>query len=262
MKRIYTLLLSFLALCAVYAQTDGEGGKENEISESTPTELTIIERVDSIMEAGLYMEALELINSYHLRLKTSEGRDLPQVIYLQKCKALHYMEEWDELVKVVDDCLQAYGNLNDESFLSYLYYLQGYAYMNMENYRSSICSLEHMIPYSMKTGHLSDVAMAYSGIAFCYKEMDRLSAAFSFYEKACSVYMKNFNVSRSYLLKHKLCASDTNKDRHSISLFASCLFDMALLKMKNGEFALAKEYFRMSANCGNKSAQAYERAMP
>ncbi|MDE5985866.1 MAG: hypothetical protein K2H16_01095 [Prevotella sp.] len=240
----------------------GREEKRNEISEPTFTELTIIERVDSIIEAGLYMEACELIDSYHMRLKTYEGKDLPPIIYLQKCRVLHYMEEWEELVKVVDDYLRVYENLNDESSLSCLYSLQGHAYMNMENYRSSICSYEHMIQYSMKTGRLSDVAMAYSGIAFCYKNMDRLSVAFSFYEKAFSLYMKNFNVSRSYLLKHKLCILDTNKDRHSVSLFASCLFDMALLKMKNGEIALAKEYFRMSANCGNESAQVYERLMP
>lgn len=83
MKRIYTLLLSLLALCAVYAQTDGEEGRKGEVK-GTPfmglikdeaaylgVHVRVMNRIGVLMRNRMYAQAVEAIDSFR-----KESRDV------------------------------------------------------------------------------------------------------------------------------------------------------------------------------------------
>ena len=265
MKRIYTLLLSLLSVCVGYAQTDGEEGKEKSVLGNTwemlkemsayySENLAMGCRIDSMIHDGMYMRAIEEIDSFQVKMENVWGRAMSETMYVHKGQVLAYLEEYEKIVENADECLQLYNLENDVKTLSVLYEQKGLAYLNMKDYRMAVRSYERVVSYSTQAEDTCSVANAYCTMAYCYSSMNKSLLASSYYENGFDKYGEYFNISRSYLLKHKLQVSGSEKNMHK-SIFANHLLGKALFEQKRGDKGVSKKYLRMSANCGSELAQ-------
>lgn len=265
MKRIYTLLLSFLALCAVYAQTDGEEGRRGEVK-GTPfmglikdeaaylgVHVRVMNRIGALMSSRMYAQAVEAIDSFRKESRDVWGREIPEYMLICRGDAMAHMDRWAETVETLDECLRL-GNPKSDADLFFIYDLKGFAQVEMKEYRQAAKSYKSAMTYSMKRDVMGDVADACCNMAYCYMLMDRTLMAQTFYERGLDTFMDYFHTSYAYLLKHELQVSDRYRRRHK-SKFADHLYGMALLEEKNGNRKAMRKYLRMSANCGSELAQ-------
>lgn len=265
MKRIYTLLLSLLALCAVYAQTDGEEGRKGEVK-GTPfmglikdeaaylgVHVRVRNHIDTLMSSRMYAQAVEAIDSFRKESRDVWGRDIPEYMLICRGDAMAHMDRWAETVETLDECLRL-GNPKSDTDLSFIYNLKGFAQVEMKEYRQAVESYKSAMTYSMKRDDMGDVAHACCNIAYCNMLMGRTLMAQTFYERGLDTFMDYFHTSYAYLLKHELQVSDRYRRRRK-SNFADHLYGMALLEEKNGNRKAMRKYLRMSANCGSELAQ-------
>lgn len=269
MKRILIFFLLLSVFCAGYAQSDGNDNQQvqvvpDSLKESIEdfeyfvTDNMMVNHIDSIMEEGMYMQALEHIDSFQVNVRTKLGRELSGGLYLRKCRILELLEDWSNLAATVDEFMKFTDESRDK-VLSYMYGLQGVAYSNIGEDRKAIQAFEHVVSHELKLGELQKVAKAYVIMGFCYGRLDKPSTASSFYKKGVEKYIEYFKTSYSYLLRNKLHVSDSDKE--VLSLFASSLYIMAEHEEKNDNMGLAKDYFLMSANCGNPEARTRYRRL-
>ena len=265
MKRIYTLLLSLLALCAGYAQTDGEEGRRGEVK-GTPfmglikdeaaylgVHMRVMNRIGVLMSSRMYAQAVEAIDSFRKESRDVWGREMPEYMLICRGDALAHMDRWAETVETLDECLRL-GNPKSDTDLSFIYNLKGFAQVEMKEYRQAVESYKSAMTCSMKRDAMGDVADACCNMAYCYMLMDRTLMAQTFYERGLDTFMDYFHTSYAYLLKHELQVSDRYRRRRK-SNFADHLYGMALLEEKNRNRKAMRKYLRMSANCGSELAQ-------
>lgn len=222
-------------------------------------ENVMISSVDSIMNEGRFMQALELADSMQANWKNMTGRDPSPKMYLTKGIILMHLEEWKELVKTTEECLSIHRETINERIAAIMCSMQGNAHRNLEEYREAIRSYEDGVYYYNKTGDIGSQGDLLCSMAICYMELGKHTMASSFYKKGIDKYLEYFGTSRSALLRSDFSMKDPYKQT-VLGVFAAHLFGLALFEHDYGSRLDSKDYLLMSAHCGNTTAKSeYQR---
>ena len=134
MKQILFTFFTFLAV-SISAQnvkmnqepSDTLSVEQNEIL-LTLTEQVIMNGVDSIMKEGMYMQALEMLDSFQTNWKKVTGRDPSYNVYLRRGRIYMDLEEWQKLIDTTIECINLYEETLSDHATAFLYNLQGLGY--------------------------------------------------------------------------------------------------------------------------------------
>lgn len=261
-KSLFILIFSIVSLAASAQMENSYVSSEMDSVQMTETMKDAIidytfyvafHQVDSIIGEGMYMSALEAIDSLFVIWNRHMERPFPINMYISKCMVLMRLEEWNDLIAVTKECISVYNN-ETEPYTSVLYSMQGSAYRNVKDYKNAVRAYEMAMSNYKYKNDIGGEADMLCNMAYCYECIEKYSLAGSFYNKGFNKYLEYFNVSRSYLLKKTLSYSDTLKNT-SLGVFSCHLYNMAVYEQDFGDRSLSKEYLLMSANCGNRDAQ-------
>ncbi len=111
MKRFILLLMVTFTMACGFAQSRSKAEAVKSMREMTDsltdeqrdalfmlTEEMMLAGVDSIMNTGMFMKALDLIDSIQVNWKSFTGREPSPRMYISKGNILMHLEEWVELV--------------------------------------------------------------------------------------------------------------------------------------------------------------------
>ena len=272
MKRFILLLIATFTMACGFAQNtnikeacDKLKTVTDSLTEDQKDELfnlaeqILITRVDSIMHEGIYMQALELMDSIQANWKALTGREPSPMMYLKKGNILMYLEEWRDLIKTTEECLSVHKSDINDRVAAIMYSMQGAAHRNLEEYREAIRSYENGSYYYTKTGDIGSQGDMICSMANCYSELGKHTMASSFYEKGINKYLDYFGTSRSALLRSNFSVKDSYK-QSVLGVFAAHLFCLAVYEQNYGSRLNSKNYLLMSAHCGDKTAKSeYQR---
>ena len=265
MKQILFTFFTFLAV-SISAQnvkmnqepSDTLSVEQNEIL-LTLTEQVILNGVDSIMNEGMYMQALEVLDSFQTNWKKVSGRDPSFNVYLRRGRIYMDLEEWQKLIDTTTECINLYEETLSDRATALLYYMQGLAYRNLEDYNNAIRSYEYAISGYAKVGDDGGQGDVLCSIAYSYDKLGKHLLASNFYKKGISKYFLHFNTTKKQLLQSSLIVDDPDKEAE-VGLFSIHLLNMAVNEQDYGDSLASKEYLLMSAHCGNSKAKSeYER---
>lgn len=264
MKHIFFLLFTLLSISASSQNTRNQEpidtlSQEREELVQTVVEQVVLQAVDSIMEEGMYMKALEILDSLQAHRKRKTGKEPSLQMYLKKGQIYMHMEEWQQLIAVTNECIKYHNETMPDEMAALMYNEQGMGYKYLEDYKKAIRSYESAVGfYSIVEdyGNMGDVLCT---IAYCYDKLGKSSTAYSFYEKGFMKFLQYFNITKKQLLQSNLKIDDTRKEI-TLELFAAHLYNMAIHEQDNGDRLASKEYLLMSAHCGNSTARGeYQR---
>ena len=267
MKKIIALFLMYFSISVSNAQITSENVayEVKQMTDSLTTEpkellLTLAEQVvldavDSVMNEGMYMQALEILDSVQVNWKKVTGIEPSPQMYLRKVKILMSLEEWQELVLTTEECLRIHIEDISDKIAAITYGTQGYAYRNLEDYKSAIRSYEYALARYNKVGDLGSQGDMMCCMANCYDHLGKTSMASSFYEKGVAKFLSYFGTTRSSLLRGEFNVTDSYM-RMVLELFSTHLFAMAVHEQDKGDKIASKDYLKMSANCGNGQAKS------
>ena len=272
MKRIILLLVVTFTMTCGFAQNRSKTESMKEMREMTDsltdeqkdalfalTEDIMLARVDSIMNTGMFMKALDLMDSIQVNWKSFTGREPSPRMYRTKGLILMNLEEWAELVKTTEECLSVHKTGINDKESAILYSMQGTSYGNLKEYQKAIRSYEEGAYYYTKIGDSGSQGDMLCSMAKCYGELGKYTMAFSFYEKGFNKFLEYFDTTRSALLRNNLYVSDSYK-KTVLGVFAAHLFSMAVFEQDYGSRLDSKDYLLMSAHCGDSSARSeYQR---
>lgn len=271
MRTFISILLFTCSIFASNAQTTTEevAGKVQQATDSLTIEQKVLaislaeqimlSAVDSVMNEGMYMQALEMLDSIQVNWKKITDMEPSARMYLMKGQILMSLEEWEELVQTTTECISVHKDDIQDKVAAIIFSMQGSAYRNLENYKSAIRSYEYGLSYYNKSGDLGSQGDMMCSMANCYVQIGKTSMASSFYEKGFAKFLDYFGTTRSALLKGKFYVQDTYM-KSVLGVFSSHLMGMAVHEQNCGDRVASKEFLRMSANCGNSHAQSeYER---
>ncbi|MBO7432658.1 MAG: hypothetical protein J6U13_02780 [Salinivirgaceae bacterium] len=213
-------------------------------------------KVDSLIEKGMYMSALETTDSLLIIWKNNTKKQPPIDLYMSKCKVLSYLEEWNDLIETTKECLTFYNN-ETKLYTSVLYSMQGFAYRSVKDYNNAVRAYEASMSYSKND--IGNEANMLCNMAYCYESIGKSTLAGTLYNKGFNKYLEYFKISRTDLLKNKVSVTSSFKET-ALGVFGCHLYNMAVFEQNYGTKVLSKEYLLMSANCGNEEAQSeYDR---
>ena len=211
--------------------------------------------VDSAVNEGRYMQALELMDSLKINWKYITGKDLPPRIYLTKSNILMHLEEWEELIKNVEECLTIYEDSLDDKIAAIMSDMSGTAHRSIEKYRTAINIYEKTLYYYKKTGEIGNQGNTLCNIAFCYSKLNKHTMASSYYKKGMDKFLEYFGTTRHILLRSNFNVESQRK-KALLAVFACHLYDIAVYEQDNGNRLDSKDYLLMSAHCGNAVAKS------
>ena len=272
MKRIAVLIIAIMILANGYAQMSVKAEAKERISaiadslseEEKDAMLTIIEEVmvtavDSIMNEGRFMQALELIDSMQINWRFLTEREPSPRMYLTKANILMHLEEWRDLANTVKECFSIHKSTINERIGAVLCSMQGNAYRNLEEYREAIRSFEDGVYYYTKTGDVGSQGDMLCSMAKCYGELGKHTIASSFYQKGIDKFLEYFDTTRSALMRNDFSVKDPYKQT-VLAVFAAHLFCLAVYEQDYGSRLDSKDYLLMSAHCGDTTAKSeYQR---
>lgn len=215
----------------------------------------MLSAVDSVMNEGMYMQALDLLDSVQVNWKKVTGMEPSAKMYLRKGNILMSLEEWSELIKTTEECINIHKEDIQDRVAAIIYSMQGSAYRNIENYKSAIRSYEYAISRYNRVGDIGSQGDMMCSMAYCYDHIGKQSMASTFYEKGFNKFIEYFNTTRSTLLRGNFNVSDPYKQT-VLGVFSSHLYGMAVHEQDCGDRLSSKEYLKMSANCGNSQAKS------
>lgn len=215
----------------------------------------MLNAVDSAMGEGMYMQALELLDSVQVNWKKVTGMEPSARMFLEKGKILMGLEEWDDLIKATEECLSIHKEDIPDKVAAIIYSMQGSAYRNIGNFKSAIRSYEYAISKYNRVGNLGDQGDMMCSMAYCYDQIGKQTVASTFYEKGFNKFIEYFNTTRTILLKGNYNVSDPYK-QIVLGVFSAHLYCMAVHEQNCGDRLSSKEYLKMSANCGNSQAKS------
>lgn len=222
-------------------------------------EETMIAVVDSLVETGMYMNALDLLDSIQVNWKYITGSEPSPRMYISKGNILNHLEEWGELVKTTEECLSIHKEDITDRIAALMYSMQGSAYRNLKVYQKAIRSYEEGAYYYTKIEDSGSQGDMLCSMAACYAKIGKYTMAFSFYEKGFNKFLEYFGTTRSYLLRNDLYVSDVYK-KAVLGVFGAHLFGMAVFEQDYGSRLESQEYLLMAAHCGNAGAKSeYQR---
>ena len=265
MLPILFAFFAFLAVCAS-AQTEEQFQASSDTLSSELNELLyasvenlFIDHVDSLMKEGMYMQALETIDSLHVNWEKMTGRVPSPLLYMMEGQIYMRLEEWQHLVNTTTECIYNNKDTMPDNIAALIFSMQGSGFLNLEDYNNAIRSLEHALGHYSKVGDLGGQGDMLCTIANCYDKLEKHSIALSSYEKGLSKYLQYFNTTRKQLLQSNLRVNDIYKEA-TLGVFAVHLFNMAVHEQDFGDRTTSKEYLLMSAHCGYRTAiSEYER---
>lgn len=265
MKRILFTLLFFLTI-SVSAQ-DFDKSKEyfDSLSEEGKELMTslveeiIFNLIDSVMEEGMYMKALDLLDSVNANWQKTLGVEVPYQIYLKKGQVYMQLEEWQLLIDVTTECINKKNGTLPNRVAPIMYNMQGMGYFNLEKYKDAIRSYENALSYYSKNEDLGRQGDILCNIGHCYNKSKKLLSASSFYNKGLLKFLEYFKITKKQLLQRELKVYDSY-EKTLLNLFALHLFEMAVYEQDYGDKSTSKEYLLMSAHCGlNLAKSEYQR---
>lgn len=272
MKRFVLLLMACMTMACGFAQNRSRAEVVKEMREVTDsltdeqkdvlfmlTEEMMLTGVDSIMNTGMFLKALDMIDSIQVYWKSFTGREPSPRMYVSKVNILMHLEEWVELVKTTEECLSVHKEDITDRIAAFMYRNQGCAYTELKEYQKAIRSFEEGAYYHTKmeeTGNQGDMLCC---MAKCYMELGKYTMASSFYEKGFNKFLEYFGTTRLALLRNNFSVRDSYKNA-VLGVFAAHLFSMAVYEQDYGSKYDSKDYLLMSAHCGNPSARSeYQR---
>ena len=213
--------------------------------------------IDSIMDEGRYMQALDMLDYLQEDWKKLTNRAPSLRMYLKKANIQMYLEEWTELIATTEECLDVHKDdiLEVEGVAALMYSMQGNGHRNLEKYRDAIRSYENAAYYYTKRGDLGGQGDMFCNMAYCYSHLNKYTMASSFYEKGLDKYLKYFDTTRFVLLRDDFYVKDPYKQT-VLGVFAAHLFCMAVYEQDYGSRSASKDYLLMSAHCGDENARS------
>ena len=226
-------------------------------------EQVVVVVVDSLLEEGMYMQAIELLDGSMVKwAKDTGGLPVPPMIYLKRLQINRYMEEWQQVINDADSCIASINYYQDPKYRSMaalVYKSQGDGYRYIEDYKNAIRPYENAVGLYKVLGELIDQGDALCSIANCYDLLGKTNTAAKFYENGLSKYLQGFDISEKRLLQKDLVSADENK-QNDINLFGLHLLRMAVFEEERGNKMKSKDYLLMSAHCGLDVARSeYQR---
>ncbi len=266
MKRILLLCITSFVIAFANAQSDDKVSVKEKIDALTDTltaeqkdvmyqliEKIMIQKVDSAIEEGRFMNALEIIDSLRSNWKYITGREVSPMIYLNKNIILMNLEEWEEVNENTSECFSVHkANLSD-NIAAILRYSQGLAYSNLNQYKEAIGAYEKAMAYYTKLADLGSQGDQLCSMANCYVKLNKQLMASDLYKKGVEKYLDYFGTTRSQLLKERFTVTDSYK-KTVLRTFAAHLIGIAVLEEEKGNRTASKDYLLMSAHCGNETA--------
>lgn len=223
------------------------------------TEQVLLEAIDSIAQEGMYMRAIDLLDSIQANWKKMTGKEPSPMVYIKKGNYYLHMEEWQQLIDVTTECINNNKESMTNKMMALIYSMQASGYSNLDDYKKAIRSYESEIGYYSTPEDYGSQGAALCNIANCYDKLGKASVASSFYEKGLMKYLQYFNITKKQLIKSNFKVDDPNKEA-TFELFAVHLYSMAVFEQNNGDRQTSKEYLLMSAHCGDSMAQSeYQR---
>ncbi len=264
MKQLFFTLFTLLSISASAQNTQNQEALDTLSQEQKEIAISLAEQfilhtVDSIMEEGMYMQALDALDSIQTNWKKITGKGPFPLLYMKKGHIYMCLEEWQQLIDTTNECIKYNKETMSDRSAAILYNMQGIGYRNLEDYKNAIRSFEFAVSYYSKVGDCGSQGDMLCGIAYSYYKMGKPSAASSFYEKGFIKFLQYFNITKKQLLQSNLKVDDSSKES-LMGLFGSHLYDMAIYKQDNGDRLASKDYLLMSAHCGNSLARSeYQR---
>lgn len=265
MKKILTILSFFLCLSA-----NAQNAEKNQLLPDSLTqeqrevilyftEKIALNVVDSVIEEGMYMNALEMLDSIQANWKRVTGSEPSPQMFFKKAYIYMSLEEWRKMAETTSECLNIHKTIMTDREFSILYNMQGNAYRNLVEYNKAIMAYENAVGYYAKLGEVGNQGDALCNIAYCYDMLGKNYVASSFYEKGFSKFFEYFKINKKQLLQSEL-KIDNSSMENLRGLFGVHLFAMAILEQNKGDKLASKEYLLMSAHCGNDAATSeYQR---
>jgi len=272
MKRFVLLLMACMTMACGFAQSRSKAEAVKEIREVTDsltdeqkdalfmlTEEMMLAGVDSIMNTGMFMKALDLIDSIQVNWKSFTGREPSPRMYLMKCNILMHLEEWRDLIRTTEECFSVHKTDINDRIAAIMNGIQGDAHRNLEEYREAIRSYEEGAHYYTRTEDIGSQGNMLCNMAICYGKLGKHTMASSFYEKGINKFLEYFGTTRSALLRSNFYVKDSYKQT-VLDVFAAHLFSLAVYEQDHGSRLDSKDYLLMSAHCGDSSAMSeYQR---
>lgn len=256
MKKIVFLFLMMLPVAVSGQNQNLKQGLDSLSSEQRELALYLAENVlvsmiDSLETEGRYTQAIEAIDSIVYKWETVLEQAAPAQFYIEKLCILQHIEEWDEIIKTADKCLEVHEFNLTEGQKGLTYSVRGDAYRNNEEFRQAIKSYENALRFYNNNG---DQANMLCNMASCYKEIGKLSTAQRLYDDGLKKFLEYFNTSRSYLLRNNIRVDDSYK-KAVLGVFGAQLIQMAIYEQEYGSRSAMKEYLLMAVHCGSDFAK-------
>ena len=265
MKQLFFALFILLSVPASSQNTFPNQESSDTLSQeekelfSLLAERFILNAVDSVMQEGMYMQALEALDSLQANWKKITGKEPSPQLYLRKGQIYMCLEEWQQLIDATTECISYNKDAMSDRMAALIYSMQGSGYRNLENYKNAIRSYEFAVSYYSKVGDYGSQGDMLCSIAYSYDKLGKTSTASSFYDKGFMKFLQYFNTTRGKLLQSDIKVDDSYKES-VMGVFSAHLFNMAIFEQDNGDRMASKEYLLMSAHCGNSTARSeYQR---
>lgn len=261
MKHLLFTLLFFLLSNTAFAQNTSMGFEAYDTLSQEKKELIaslaeqfILEAVDSVMQEGMYMKALEMLDTLQDGWKKVFGKGPSPQVYIRKGQIYFSLEEWQQLVDVTAECINYNKDNMTDRVAALIYSMQGSGHRNLGNYNKAIRSYESAVGYYSKFGDNGSMGDMLCSIAYSYNKLGKTTAASSFYEKGIAKFLQYFNITRKQLLQSNLNVDEEYK-KTVLGIFSAHLYCKAVSDNNNGDKLSYVEHLLMSANCGNTTAK-------
>lgn len=272
MKRFVFLLIACLSLTCGFAQLSTKENAKESIRSTTDflteeekdtlfilAEEVMLISIDSVINEGRYMQALDLIDSLKVNWKYLTGREPSPRLYLKKESILMNLEEWRELIETTEECFSIHKLDIPNNMAAIMCSMQGLAHRNLNEYQEAIRSFEEGTHYYNMIGDINNQGDMLCSIAYCYEKLGKHILASSFYQKGIDKFLSYFKTTKSSLLRNDLHENDSYKQT-VLDLFGTHLYNIAVYEQNYGSRLNSKDYLLMSAHCGNTLAKSeYQR---
>lgn len=220
----------------------------------TRGEFMFLVDIDSMINEGQYLHALELMDVVEKNYPRLLGRYPSQLFYSDKVKILHSLEEWQQVVEAVDRYKEIYKGEFIDNIAATMFDSQGMAYWKMKKYWKAIASFEEGVSYYIKTGDIASQGNLYCSIGMCYMELEKSAISFKFYNKGISKFLDYFDTTPSALVKHDIRVKGTVRQT-ALDLFSAHLGLLAGYEMVYGTRQDVHDHLLMASHCGNDAAK-------
>ncbi len=155
MKHLLIALFALFTISASAQNTSSNQESSDTLSQEQEwaillTEQIFLHAIDSVMEEGMYMQALEVLDSLQANWKKITGKEPSPQMYIRKAIIYLNLEEWKQLIDVTTECIYYNKDSMPDKTAALMYSMQGLGYRNLEVYKQAIRSYEFASIYYSK----------------------------------------------------------------------------------------------------------------